>query len=299
LTSAPLQKSSSEPATQYASAFDFIRALAGELSGGKVDLPSFPEVAVRVRRILSDPKSSVDQVVRVVGSEPALAARLMRIANSASLNRSGKTITELRTAISRIGYNMVRSASISFAMAQIRNSNKLAGLEHYLQDVWVRSTRVAAFAYVLAKACTRSRVNPDEAMLTGMMHSIGKLYVLTRAAAHPELFANSAVLDEILEQWHPSIGKAILENWEFSDVMAQAVGEQEEHDRTEPEIADLSDIIAVAVLMARHFEDLAALQADLKDMPGALRLDLTDTRMASVIKESATEVSALSEALGA
>jgi HD-like signal output (HDOD) protein len=294
-----LQKSSSEPATQYASAFDFIRALAGELSGGKVDLPSFPEVAVRVRRILSDPKSSVDQVVRVVGSEPALAARLMRIANSASLNRSGKTITELRTAISRIGYNMVRSASISFAMAQIRNSNKLAGLEHYLQDVWVRSTRVAAFAYVLAKACTRSRVNPDEAMLTGMMHSIGKLYVLTRAAAHPELFANSAVLDEILEQWHPSIGKAILENWEFSDVMAQAVGEQEEHDRTEPEIADLSDIIAVAVLMARHFEDLAALQADLKDMPGALRLDLTDTRMASVIKESATEVSALSEALGA
>ena len=299
MTSAPLQKSSSEPATQYASAFDFIRALAGELSGGKVDLPSFPEVAVRVRRILSDPKSSVDQVVRVVGSEPALAARLMRIANSASLNRSGKTITELRTAISRIGYNMVRSASISFAMAQIRNSNKLAGLEHYLQDVWVRSTRVAAFAYVLAKACTRSRVNPDEAMLTGMMHSIGKLYVLTRAAAHPELFANSAVLDEILEQWHPSIGKAILENWEFSDVMAQAVGEQEEHDRTEPEIADLSDIIAVAVLMARHFEDLAALQADLKDMPGALRLDLTDTRMASVIKESATEVSALSDALGA
>ncbi len=299
MTSAPLQKSSNAPATQYATAFDFIRALAGELSGGKVDLPSFPEVAIRVRRILSDPKSSVDQVVRVVGSEPALAARLMRIANSASLNRSGKPILELRTAISRIGYNMVRSASISFAMAQIRNSNKLAGLEHYLQDVWLRSTRVAAFAYVLAKACTRSRINPDEAMLTGMMHSIGKLYVLTRAAAHPELFANSSVLDEILEQWHPSIGKAILENWEFSEAMAQAVGEQEEHDRSEPEIADLSDILAVAVLMARHSEDLPALQADLKDMPGALRLDLSDARMASVIKESATEVSALSEALGA
>ena len=299
MTSAPLQKSSNAPATQYATAFDFIRALAGELSGGKVDLPSFPEVAIRVRRILSDPKSSVDQVVRVVGSEPALAARLMRIANSASLNRSGKPILELRTAISRIGYNMVRSASISFAMAQIRNSNKLAGLEHYLQDVWLRSTRVAAFAYVLAKACTRSRINPDEAMLTGMMHSIGKLYVLTRAAAHPELFANPAMLDEILEQWHPSIGKAILENWEFSEAMAQAVGEQEEHDRSEPEIADLSDILAVAVSMARHSEDLPALQADLKDMPGALRLDLNDARMASVIKESATEVSALSDALGA
>ena len=284
---------------QYETAFDFIRALAGELSGGKVDLPSFPEVAVRVRRVLSDPKSSVDQVVRVVGSEPALAARLMRIANSASLNRSGKVITELRTAISRIGYNMVRSASISFAMAQIRNSNKLAGLEHYLQDVWQRSTRVAAFGYVLAKACTRSRINPDEAMLTGMMHSIGKLYVLTRAASHPELFANTAVLDEIVEQWHPSIGKAILENWEFSEAMAQAVGDQEELDRTEPEVADLSDIIAVAVLMTRHGEDLSALEADLKDLPAALRLELTQARLASVIKDGASEVSALSDALGA
>ncbi len=298
MTSAPLQKSASPPATHYATAFDFIRTLAAELSGGKVDLPSFPEVAVRVRRILSDPKSTVEQVVRVVGSEPALAARLMRIANSASLNRSGKLITELRTAISRIGYNMVRSASISFAMAQIRNSNKLAGLEHHLQDVWLRSTRVAAFAYVLAKSCTRSRINPDEAMLTGMMHGIGKLYVLTRAAAHPELFADASMLEQILEQWHPSIGKAILENWEFSEAMAQAVGEQQEHDRTEPEVADLSDVLAIAVLMARHGDDLAALQADLDGMPAALRLDLTEARMAGVLQESAAEVRALSDALG-
>jgi HD-like signal output (HDOD) protein len=284
---------------QYETAFDFIRALAGELSGGKVDLPSFPEVAVRVRRVLSDPKSSVEQVVRVVGSEPALAARLMRIANSASLNRSGKVITELRTAISRIGYNMVRSASISFAMAQIRNSNKLAGLEHYLQDVWQRSTRVAAFAYVLAKVCTQSRINADEAMLTGMMHSIGKLYVLTRAAEHPELFANAAVLDEILQQWHPSIGKAILENWEFPEAMAQAVGEQEELDRSAPETADLSDIIAIAVLMARHGEDLPTIEAALKRLPATFRLQLNETRLKSVIKDSASEVNALSEALGA
>jgi HD-like signal output (HDOD) protein len=299
LTSAQVQKTPQSPPTQYATAFDFIRALAGELSGGKVDLPSFPEVAVRVRRVLSDPKSSVDQVVRVVGSEPALAARLMRIANSASLNRSGKVISELRTAISRIGYNMVRSASIAFAMAQIRNSNKLKGLEHHLQDVWERSTRVAALGYVLAKDCTRSRINPDEAMLTGMMHSIGKLYVLTRAAAHPDLFANTKVLDEILEQWHPSIGKAILENWEFSEAMAQAVGDQEDLDRRDPEIADLSDVLAVAVLINRHGEDMPALEADLKDLPAAARLNLNESRLATVMKGSATEVSALSEALGA
>src|SRR5258708_12271423 len=76
-------------------AFDFVRTLAAELSVGNVDLPSFPEIAVRVRRVLSDPKSSVEQVVRVVGSEPALAARLLRIANSASPNRTARALTDL------------------------------------------------------------------------------------------------------------------------------------------------------------------------------------------------------------
>jgi HD-like signal output (HDOD) protein len=285
-----------EPADHSADAFEFIRSLAGELSGGKIDLPSFPEIAVRVRRILSDPKSSVDQVVRVVGSEPALAARLLRIANSASLNRSGKTVTDLRTAVNRIGYNMVRSASISFAMAQIRNSNKLAGLEHHLKELWNRSTVVAAFAYVLARSC--SRVNPDEALLTGMMHGIGKLYVLTRAAAHPELFTSGNTLDQIINEWHPSIGKAILENWEFPEVMAQAVGDQEELGRTEPESADLSDVVAIALLMARHADDPAALELALDGLPGAARLGLNPTRTLSVLTDSAGEVKALSEALG-
>jgi HD-like signal output (HDOD) protein len=295
--STPLKTSATPPETQHASAFEFIKSLAAELSRGKVDLPSFPEIAVRVRRILSDPKSTIDQVVRVVGSEPALAARLLRVANSASLNRTGRAVTDLRSAINRVGYNMVRSASISFAMAQIRNSNKLAGLEHHLQELWQCSTRVAAFSYVLAR--TGTKVNADEALLTGMMHAIGKLYVLTRAHAHPELFASPAVLDELIEVWHPSIGKAILENWEFSEQMSQAVGHQNEHGRMELEFPDLSDVVAAAVLMARHGADLPALAAALNGLPCSIRLGLDEKRTQSVIQDSAAEVAALSEALGA
>jgi len=277
-------------------AFDFVRALAAELSVGNVDLPSFPEIAVRVRRVLSDPKSSVEQVVRVVGSEPALAARLLRIANSASLNRSGRAVTDLRTAINRIGYNMVRSASISFSMAQIRASNKLAGLEHHLNDLWQRSTSVAAFAYVLARTCTK--VNPDEAMLTGMMHGIGKLYVLTRVIDHPELFASNTMLNQIIGEWHASIGKAILENWKFPESMAQAVGDQADFGRTEDGPADLTDVVAVAILMASHIEDSAGLEAELSGLGAAKRLGLDDAKTQAVMRESAAEVSALSQALG-
>ena len=289
MTNTPLQPQSNI-------AFDFVRTLAAELSGGNVDLPSFPEIAVRVRRVLSDPKSSVDQVVRVVGSEPALAARLLRISNSASLNRSGRPVNDLRTAINRIGYNMVRSASMSFSMAQIRKSNKLAGLEHHLNELWERSTLVAAFAYVLARTCTK--VNPDEAMLTGMMHGIGKLYVFTRAIDHPELFISDTTLNEIIGEWHASIGKAILENWSFSESMAQAVGDQADFSRTGEGPADLSDVIAIAILMASHAADLPGLQAALSESGAAKRLGLDEEKTQAVMRESAAEVTALSEALG-
>jgi len=287
-TSLPLQNSQD--------AFGFIRSLAGELSAGKVDLPSFPEIAVRVRRILSDPNSSVEQVVRVVGSEPALSARLLRIANSASLNRSGKAVTDLRTAINRIGHNMVRSASISFAMAQIRKSNKLAGLEDQLKELWRESTAVAALSFVLARTCTR--VNPDEALLVGMMHGIGKLYVLTRAVSHPELFIGGGKIEQLVGEWHASIGKAILENWEFPENMAQAVGDQEELARHEPAQADLSDVLAVAILMARHSPSEPEVIKALEGLPSSARLGLNETRIVSVMRDSALEVQALGAALG-
>jgi HD-like signal output (HDOD) protein len=289
LTHTPLQ-------SQSAAAFDFVRTLATELSVGNVDLPSFPEIAIRVRRVLSDEKSSVDQVVRVVGSEPALAARLLRIANSASLNRSGRPVTDLRAAINRLGHNMVRSASMAFSMAQIRRSNKLSGLAHHLNDLWERSTAVAAFAYVLARNCTK--VNPDEAMLTGMMHGIGKLYVLTRVIDHPELFASNTMLNQIIGEWHASIGKAILENWKFPESMAQAVGDQTDFSRTEAGPADLSDVVAVAILLASYAADMPGLELALQDLGAAKRLGLGESKLHEVMLESAAEVSALTQALG-
>ena len=276
-------------------AFEFVRTLANELSGGRLDLPSFPEIAVRIRKVLGDSKSSIEQVVRIVGSEPALAARLLRIANSASLNRSGRPVTELRTAISRIGYNMVRSASLSFSMNQMRHDKKLASFRHYLNDLWERSTSVAAYSYVLAR--NYSRVNPDEALLTGMMHGIGKLYILTRATDHPGLFAGDAELNEIINEWHASIGKAILENWEFPETMAQAVGDQEAS-RDDEGAPDLADVVAVSILIASHGTDISGLEIALQGHPGAKRLGLDESKTLSVMQDSAAEVTALSHALG-
>jgi HD-like signal output (HDOD) protein len=278
-------------------AFEFVRSLAGELSSGKIDLPSFPEIAVRVRKLLADPESTIEQVVRVVGSEPALAARLIRVSNASAFNRSGKPVADLRTAINRIGYTMVRSAAMAFAMSQMRRNAKLEPLQARLDVLWQRSTLVSALSYVLARTCTK--INPDEAMLTGMMHGLGKLYIMTRAAQHPELFVDERTLDEVCDSWHAQIGRSILENWDFSELMASAVGDQEDFSREEEVEADLRDIVAMAVLMASYFNETEGLELAIEGQYPTIRLGLDAARIKTVMEDCATEVSALSEALGA
>jgi HD-like signal output (HDOD) protein len=116
---------------------------------------------------------------------------------------------------------------------------------------------------------------------------------LTRAVDHPQLFADEAALDEIIDDWHASIGKAILENWNFPEAMAQAVGEQANCDRTEEGPADLNDVIAIAILMVSNGSDAA-----LHELGAAKRLGLDSEKTQGVMRESAAEVNALSLALG-
>ncbi|MBS0395063.1 MAG: HDOD domain-containing protein [Proteobacteria bacterium] len=282
--------------SQHALAFEFVAALASELSGGKIDLPSFPDVAIRVRRALGDDKTTIDQIVRIVGSEPALAARLLKMSNSAALNRSGRQVTELRTAIARMGYNMVRSAAISFAMAQIRASSGLKGLEKPLDALWRTSTYVAAFCYVLAKNHTGR--NPDESFLAGLLHGVGRLYILTRTPRFPALLGDAASLDEIMRNWHANIAKAILENWELSEELVQAVADQDDISREHDGAADLADILVCANMMAAYLETPADLVLNMSGVSSFRRLGLDAANCSKILAESRDEIEALRQALG-
>ena len=240
-------------------AFDFVRSLAAELSGGHVDLPSFPEIAVRSAEGAGGREILDGTGGRVVGSEPALAARLLRIANSASLNRSGRQVTELRTAISRIGYNMVRSASLSFSMNQMRHDKKLAAFGPYLNDLWERSTNVAAYrlragAQLQPRQSRRGHAHRHDARHRQAVHPDPRRRppgVVRRRCGAERDHRRLARLDR---QGDPGeLG--------FPEAMAQAVGDQEEFARDEPSAPDLTDVVAVAILMVSYGTDIAGLEA--------------------------------------
>lgn len=278
-------------------AFQFVTQLAAEVSAGRVELPAFPDVATRVRKALADENVSPEQIARVVGSEAGLAARVMMLANSAALNHSGKTVSELKTAISRIGHNNVRTAAMAFAIAKLRHAEELKPIIKELEALWREATQVAVLSHVIARKVRG--VNADEAMLTGLLHNVGKIYILARAHKFSELFTDPVAMNSVMRDWQSNVGKAIIDNWGFAEEISAAVGDQEDIDR-QTGYADLTDVLVVATL-AGAFMDATDVDFELnfQGVRAFSRIGLDNTTFAAVMRDGADEISSLQQALGA
>jgi HD-like signal output (HDOD) protein len=276
-------------------AFLFVQALAAELSSGNVELPGFPDIVARVQHVLADDNVATDKVVRVISSEPVLSARLMQMANSAALNLSGRQVTDLRTAVTRVGLNIVRSSTIAFAMQQLARAPMLKGLEKPLEALWARTTFVASLCYVIARRLTN--VNADAAMLAGLLHSIGRLYILTRASRHRALFNDAASYNAIERDWHLGIATALLENWHIPDEIVCAVRDCEDLAREPRGGVNLTDVLVAATLIALHKDKPEMLEARLMSVKPVARLQLNATVCETLLNQCAEEITALREAL--
>ena len=274
-----------------------VEALAVELAGEKIDLPSFPDIAVRVRKALTNDDVEIEHVVRVISAEPALAARLLQLANSAALNASGKRLSDLRTAISRIGFNMARSATIAFAMSQLRRAEAYKGLDKPLTELWQHGAHVAAVSHTIAKRFTQ--INADTALLSGLLQGVGKLYLLTRAVRYPGLLQDVGTYQRIVSEWHGRVAQAILRNWEMADEVVMAVVAAENLDREHEGTTDLTDVLSVGNALASLGPDPHSDEMLFLGMPAARRMKLDAKSCGIALAESHLEISSLRQALGA
>ena len=277
-------------------AFNFVQALAAELSGGKIELPGFPHIVMRVQKVLNDEKADANRIVKVLGGEPVLASQIVRMANSAALNPAGSAVTDLRAAVARVGLDTVRSATIAFAVRQLRDAPLLKGLENQLGVLWKRSVLVASLCYVVARKLTT--INPDTALLAGLLQGIGRLYILTRASSHRALFADPDTYATIEQDWHLSIAAALLENWGIADEIVQAVHDSENLERDYRGPLTLLDVLAVGTILAEHHSQPKVLEAQVHCAKPLQRLKLDVAACEAFIAESAVAVESLREALG-
>ena len=278
------------------SSFVFVQLLGDELASKSFNLPRFPDTALRIQEALKDPDISIDSLSTIVLTEPMLTVRLLRIANSAMMQRGPMEVTDVKVAISRIGLNMVQSAAMSIAADEAFQAPTGSLLSMRLKKIRNHSIKVCALAYVLAKKVP-STCNPDDAMLAGLLHSIGKFYILARADESPELIANEIALENLLNEWYTGVGRAIVDFWDFPAHIVDAVDEHELIDRMIIGRADLTDIIIVANFLAKTEQEKTEEQMTLDQMPSVLRMKLDGETVLNYIQESDEEISSMMQAL--
>ncbi len=219
-------------------AFKFVQQLAGDLSKDDLELPGFPDTVARLHQALADERTSVRDIVVLINTEPALAARLIRLANSAAFNTGGREVADPGAAVAQLGFNIVRSTATAFAMRQMEQQEWLKPVRPNLGRIWRRSNGVAAICHVIAGEVEGLR--SDEAFATGLFHQLGNLYLLTQAHREGLPVADNPAWDEIAQQWHPTIARAFIEAWGMPEHVAQAVENQDAAARGE--LADASQL---------------------------------------------------------
>lgn len=207
----------------------------------KIQLPSRPDLFMNLQKLSEDPDISVRKLRLVIGQDPALAVRIMSIANS-PIMRGSVSITSLDSAINRLGIRFVTYISMGLALKQLFIARHKQ-IEERMNFIWDYCGKVAASSYVLAKSL--KLFPPEEVMLAGLVHEIGKLPILTFADTVNEQLAQSPYLDPVLAQLHPKLGNDILKLWKFpSDIACVPMNVADHTLKSDKPL--ISDIIQVA-----------------------------------------------------
>jgi HD-like signal output (HDOD) protein len=187
---------------------------------------------------------------------------------------------------------------MAFAVQHMKNEQSLKSIAESLNELWIESIAVASICQSVA---SRTKVNPDEAFLTGLLHGIGRLYVMVRAVGKLDDFDKES-FNELVLGWQASIGKAVLENWGFAEEMSAAVGNQGDgaglRERTPKHEADLTDILiaGIAISEALKIEDPRAIET--KNITAFSIIGLSVEDCSAILSHTQKKLSSLQSALG-
>ncbi len=234
---------------------DIARELAGEIS-----FPTCFDIALQVRNIMRDPNASLRDIAGVVRMEPLVAAKLLKMANSSAYNPTGKQITDVEAALGRIGVNLARSVAMAVAMDQLLLSKDLVAFADISKGLWTHTLQTAAAARVVARRLTR--VNPEDAMLAGLVHDLGAFYMLYRSAQYDELRIRPNTVKYLIAQWHESIGESLLAALGLPEAIVEAIRDHDQPRAFVQTPRTLADVIYVANAIAGGIAEWAHLDDD-------------------------------------
>lgn len=193
-------------------------------------LPTLPAVAVQIIELAQSPDAELAQIARVIGLDPALATKLLRIANS-PLYASKRRVDNLRQALTVLGINATLSLALGFTLD--KSLRQPWGQRFDFQSVWRRSILAATAARCLGEWVGLPRT--EDLMLAGLVQDIG---ILALGQLEPDAYAgiladagdNARLVElerERLGTDHAQVGAALAVNWGLPEFLVQAIRQSE------------------------------------------------------------------------
>lgn len=191
--------------------------LVDKINNDTLVLPTLPDIALKVRSAADDPDINLNAMADVIGHDPSLSARMIKISNSSYLGRSVK-VASTQQAVTRIGLRQIKNISTALAMEQLFVS-KNDVVKLYMDRVWADIIEVVASSMaalqIHIKQTKNRTLNLESMMLAALIHKIGILPVLTEAERHADIFANPTFLEVSIEKLSGKIGANITREWGF------------------------------------------------------------------------------------
>ena len=221
---------------------ELVSRIQEDFKTGKLKVPSLPEVAIKINKYVGDPNANIANMAKVIQMDPALAAKLIQVANSA-LYASHNRIDDCRSAVARLGMMTTRNMVMSFSLGQSFQIGS-AVVRDIARQTWNKSSEVAAISYVLARV-TMGMI-PDKALLAGLVHNIGAIPILRYAADIPELKADRNLINELINRLAKKLGSMVLKQWSFDESLIDIPKEIENFEYQPGAEVSYVDIVIVA-----------------------------------------------------
>lgn len=214
-----------------------------EIMQGEIEMPHLPDVALRVSEAVQNPKYGADTIVKILQSDPPLAAHVMQVSES-SMYRASRSAPNLQSAVNQMGLDAIRNITLSYCL-----KNLFIPKHHWLKRLthlsWRQSIRIGSMSAIFA---SRSGIaESDRALLAGLLQDIGYLSLLAFLDKYPDELEDKEKVLELLKEASIDVAAVLLRSWNMLDTdLLKVIASREDWSRDQEPDADLADIVLLA-----------------------------------------------------
>jgi len=269
-------------------------AISKRLAREPLKVPMMPQVASKVMGLINDPAVELSDLSTLIHRDPALAARVLQIANSVAY-RGSEEIDSLQGAVQRLGLSTL--GEVIFSVSLRVGVFRVPGFDAEVNQLWQH----ALFSGYFAKGIARLRGGSDGSLfLCGLLHAIGKLPVfqlMVSLAQQQKFTIKPETIETLLEEFHEKISAHMAQQWNLPHPVQVACANYKNYAAAsacaeEAAITYLADLLAKRVIRPDRIDEQAFSQEAVFE---ALRLDSDATQAVLNLRESVdVKVAALS-----